>query len=179
MSSGMVSPLMRAITFVVSTCQYFPFSSWMKIIRHIGIMAVTLAYKHPEWFLGLEILHIDRLTVLSTNLCDSIGGTTEKRCDKNVSWFKFRMLYFFGVKGVIRSYRSAQELKADTLTPASHLALTTLTPLSPLTPKKLSNLRNLSFMIIRFRINKYGWFEFRRYSHLSLRFTITFLPPRM
>ena len=25
------------------------------------------------------------------------------------------MLYFFGVKGVIRSYRSAQELKADTL----------------------------------------------------------------
>ena len=54
------------------------------------------------------------------------------------------MLYFFGVKGVIRSYRSAQELKADTLTPASHLALTTLTPLTPLTPKKLSNLRNLS-----------------------------------
>ena len=30
------------------------------------------------------------------------------------------MLYFFGVKGVIRSYRSALELKADTLTPASH-----------------------------------------------------------
>ncbi len=82
------------------------------------------------------------------------------------------MLYFFGVKGVIRSYRSAQELKADTL-PAhalgdfalngqrtslsplgelegawrglSHLALTTLTPLTPLTPKKLSNLRNLSY----------------------------------
>ena len=26
------------------------------------------------------------------------------------------MFYFFGVKGVIRSYRSAQELKADTLT---------------------------------------------------------------
>ena len=78
------------------------------------------------------------------------------------------MFYFFGVKGVIRSYRSAQELKADTL-PAhalgdfalngqrtslsplgelegawrglSHLALTSLTPL---TPKKLSNLRNLS-----------------------------------
>ncbi len=51
--------------------------------------------------------------------------------------FKFRMLYFFGVKGVIRSYRSAQELKADTLTPASHLALT------PLTPKKY-NIRNLN-----------------------------------
>ena len=32
--------------------------------------------------------------------------------------FKFRMFYFFGVKGVIRSYRSAQELKADSLTPA-------------------------------------------------------------
>ncbi len=26
------------------------------------------------------------------------------------------MFYFIGVKGVIRSYRSAQELKADTLT---------------------------------------------------------------
>ncbi len=42
------------------------------------------------------------------------------------------MFYFFGVKGVIRSYRSAQELKADSLTPASHWALTTLAP------KKLS-----------------------------------------
>ncbi len=31
---------------------------------------------------------------------------------------KFRMFYFFGVKGVIRSYRSAHELKADSLTPA-------------------------------------------------------------
>ncbi len=45
------------------------------------------------------------------------------------------MFYFFGVKGVIRSCRSAQELKADAMTPASHLALT---PLTPLTPKKLS-----------------------------------------
>ncbi len=48
------------------------------------------------------------------------------------------MFYFFGVKGVIRSNRYAQELKADTLTPASHLALTTSTPLTTLTPKKLN-----------------------------------------
>ncbi len=52
------------------------------------------------------------------------------------------MFYCFGVKGVIRSYRYAQELKADTLTPAYHLALTTLTPLTPLTPKKLSTCKS-------------------------------------
>ena len=45
------------------------------------------------------------------------------------------MFYFVGVKGVIRSYRSAQELKADTLKNEGMKSCPQLS--TPLTSKKL------------------------------------------